>query len=311
MSAQPIRRSRPKKARKPQKRTQELWDAITLVTGEYQSMTVRQLFYQLEQRGYIPKEETAYKQVKDAAVQMRIAGVLPYAKIVDSHRERRRVLQYGDMHEALMTMHEMYRRNIWLRQHVHVEVWCEKDALSGIIEPICREYGVPYVAARGFSSLSLVYESATAIREIGKETVILYFGDHDPSGRKMGDNLEADLNRHLTDLTDPVVVVERVALNPSQIAHYGIRMRPTKKTDSRYREFTAKYGEGSAELDALPPDVLAEMVQSAIEAHIDVPAWNTEMEIEEIERKALGDIAALGWTSGTRYDASEGKGGPE
>jgi hypothetical protein len=35
---------------------------------------------------------------------------------------------------------------------VYIEIWCEKDALAGVILPVSREYDVPLMVARGFSS---------------------------------------------------------------------------------------------------------------------------------------------------------------
>jgi hypothetical protein len=129
-----------KRARKPNAETLRLWEAILTVAAEYERMSVRQLFYQLVSRGAIPKTEQAYKRVCDASNQMRIQGVLPYRKIADGHRVRHRVFVHDGIAGALASAHEMYRRNYWLDQDYHVEVWTEKDALSGIIRPICSQY---------------------------------------------------------------------------------------------------------------------------------------------------------------------------
>ena len=89
--------------------------------------------------------------------------------------------------------HLLYRRNYWISQPVHVEVWCEKDALTGVIQPVCERYGVTYVATRGFPSITLRYESARAIAATAKPARIFYFGDHDASGQRISANLEAEL----------------------------------------------------------------------------------------------------------------------
>ena len=121
-----------------------------------------------------------------------------------------------------------YRRDYWREQPRHVEVWCEKDALSGAIGPVCATYGVPYVT-RGFPSLTLLYESAHAIRGTGKPATVFYFGDHDASGHSISDCV-ASLRDFGADVT-----VERVALNPEQIDDYQLPTRPGKRTDSRTR----------------------------------------------------------------------------
>lgn len=275
-----------------------LWDAIVAVANDYERMSVRQLFYQMVSRGYVEKTEDAYKRVADASVQMRLAGVLPYRKIADGSRERRRAPAFNGMDEALANTADLYRRNHWITQFQHVEVWSEKDALSGIIYPICYEYGVPYVASRGFPSLTIRYESAQEFIRIGKPVTVFYFGDHDASGRSISDNLEGELRQHGADVT-----VIRMALEPYQVAEYRLPTRPGKKSDSRHRGFTREYGDASVELDALPPNVLSEIVRSSIESVID-EEWNRIGEIEGLEQITLDSLAEAGFQPGNAYKAA-------
>lgn len=260
------------KLRKPQKRTLEFHRAILAVTARYEQMTVRQLFYQLVAHG-LEKSEKQYKRVSDAAVQLRLSGQLPYRKIVDSSRTRRPVYQHGSMSEALSNAADIYRRNYWLEQPANVEIWCEKDALTGIIHPICQQYGVTHLAIRGFSSASLYYESATDLRRIKRPTNIYYFGDHDPSGYAISDNLEDELLEHGADVT-----VKRVGLLPHHLSEYNLPTHPAKESDSRYQGFVRKYGKAVIELDALPPDALEAMIRASIEENIDWESWNKAME---------------------------------
>jgi hypothetical protein len=67
----------------------------------------------------------------------------------------------------------MYRRDHWQAQPVHVEVWCEKDALTSILSPVCRKYGVTFATIRGFDSESLAYESANDLHATGKPSHII------------------------------------------------------------------------------------------------------------------------------------------
>ncbi len=288
--------SRPKKARKPQARSLPLREAIRAVVAEYDQMSIRQLFYQLVSRRAIEKTEAAYKRVVDVSGQMRLDGSLDYRKITDGHRTRRTVWSHNGVRAALENVHDFYRRNYWLDQPWHVEVWCEKDALTGVIQPVCNRYGVPYVATRGFPSLTLIYESAQAMLEIGKPTHVYYFGDHDASGRAISQNLEASLRAHGAN-----VQVERVALEPWQIDYFGLPTRPGKHTDSRHAKFSAEYGTASVELDALPPDQLTAMVQGVIASEIDVDAWLAAQRVEQLERITLQSIASISWQPGTRY----------
>jgi hypothetical protein len=290
-------RTSPKKARKPQQRSLALRQAIVEVARDYDRFSVRQLFYQLVARGVIEKTENAYKRVCDAAVQMRLTGSLDYRKVTDGHRERRIILAHSGLHGALQSAHEFYRRDYWREQPDHVEVWCEKDALSGVIQPIANRYGVPYVATRGFPSLTLLYESAQAIRATGKPATIFYFGDHDASGQSISACV-ARLRQFGAE-----VAVARVALNPDQVVAYRLPTRPGKRTDSRHAGFVARFGDAAVELDALPPDVLTELVEESILSMIAKERWYAVMEQERLERETLASLATAAWTPGHRYAA--------
>ncbi len=289
-------RSSPKKARKPQARSLPLREAILAVAAEYERMSLRQLYYQLVSRG-LPKTERAYKRVGDAATQLRLDHSLDYRKIVDGSRTRRPVFQHGSLGAALETAQDLYRRNYWLDQPRAVEVWCEKDALSGVIQPVCDRWGVTYVATRGFPSLTLRYESAMALRESGKPTKVYYFGDHDASGRAISANLEGELRQHGAD-----VRVVRIALEPEQIADYRLPTRPGKHSDSRQAKFAATYGAASVELDALPPSVLEWLVEDAISREVDYGRWAEAERVERLERETLASIVSIPWQPGQVYN---------
>lgn len=293
-------RTSPKKVRRPQARSLALRTAIMAIAAEYDRLSVRQLFYQLVSRGAVDKTEQAYKRTCDAAVQMRLDGTLDYRKVTDGHRSRRVVFAHAGLHDALRAAHDLYRRDYWRDQAVHVEVWSEKDALSGVIQPICDAYGAPYVATRGFPSITLLYESACAIQELGKPATIFYFGDHDASGQSISDGLERDLRHFGADVT-----VRRVALNPDQIAAYRLPTRPGKWTDSRQAGFAARFGDASVELDALPPDLLTRLVEGTILSLIDAEAWQRVAAVEALEADTLASIAVAGWVPGLRYVAPD------
>jgi len=276
-------RTSPKKARTPQAKTQAFWDAIAAIAAEYrQPMTVRQVFYQCVSRGVVEKTELNYKRVAAATVQMRLAGELPYQKIADGSRTRRTVSAYDSLRELFEESRDIFRRDLWRDQSLHVELWCEKDALSGVLQPVCEQYQVPYVATRGFPSLSLRYESARAMIDGKKPTVVLYLGDHDASGQSISNNLEPELRQHGAN-----VHVSRVALSPSQVEEWSLPTRPGKKTDSRQAGFAEQFGEASVEIDALRPDVLIDLVEQAIVAHIDPLAWERLQVIEAAEQETL------------------------
>ena len=78
---------------------------------------------------------------------------------------------------------------------VYVEVWVEKDALSGVLFEETEVYDVPLMTARGYSSLSFLHSAAEAIQDKGKPAYIYHFGDLDPSGVDAARDIETKLRR--------------------------------------------------------------------------------------------------------------------
>ena len=187
---------------------------------------------------------------------------------------------------------------------MNVEIWCEKEALLGVIAPVCDEYGVTFVAAKGFDSESLAYESAQELRELGKPTHVYYFGDHDPSGWWIANKLEQRIRDFGAD-----VRVRHMAVHPFQVEDWGLPTRQAKKSDSRLRGFLQRFGSDSCtELDAVPPNVLQGYVRHCIEAEIDQEAWARVRMGEEAERITLESMAVLNLQPGIRY-SNEHRGG--
>ena len=169
-----------------------------------------------------------------------------------------------------------------------------------MLQPVADRYGVTYVATRGFPSITLRFESAMALRQAGKPALIFYFGDHDASGQRISANLEAELRQHGADVT-----VERVALDPDQVNAYRLPTRPGKTSDSRHAAFAARFGDASVELDALPADVLTDLVEDAILSRIDRDAWHASEAVEALERRTFASLAVIDWQPGYEYGLTE------
>ena len=73
-------------------------------------------------------------------------------------------------------------------QDNYIEVWVEKDALSGVLKRITESYHIHILVNRGYSSVSAMYDSykrfSSAINR-NQKVYILYLGDFDPSGVDM------------------------------------------------------------------------------------------------------------------------------
>ena len=79
-----------------------------------------------------------------------------------------------------------------------------------------------------------------------------------------------------------------------QIEKYKCPPNPAKVTDSRAAAYIEKFGDSSWELDALPPDVLEDMLADAVKSYIDKPKMDAvitrENQIKTALRKAAGTL---------------------
>lgn len=274
----------PTRSRRTKADMQAIRDVIYEVLAEYQPMTVRQVYYQLVSRGAIDKTEAEYKTtVCRLLVEMRRAGEIPYGWIADQTRWMRR----PDTHDSLESMLELsqqtYRRALWNDQFDYVEVWLEKDALAGVLYDVTAEWDVPLMVTRGFPSVSFIYSAADAISDEERPVYIYYFGDHDPSGVAIDRFVEKEIRRHAPDCD---LTFERVAVVEDQIAEFGLQTRPTKKSDSRAKNFKGE----SVEVDAINPDTLREICRECITRHIDADQLQGTREIERAERDTLATM---------------------
>jgi hypothetical protein len=248
--------------------------------------TVRQVFYRLVSAGVIEKSEVEYKgRVCRLLAEMRRDGSLPFDWIADNTRWMRKPTSFSSVSDALRRTADFYRRALWDEQSAYVEIWLEKDALSGVLYDVTAAWDVPLMVTRGYPSLSFLYGAAYNIRQIDKPTFIYYLGDHDPSGVNIPEVVERDLRELAPECN---IIFERLAVNEDQIKSLGLLTRPTKKTDTRSKSF---HGE-SVEVDAITPATLKSMVSNAILGHIDHVAMRALAVAEQSEREILMKMVA-------------------
>lgn len=162
----------------------------------------------------------------------------------------------------------------------------------------------------------------------GQNVVILHLGDHDPSGIDMTRDIRErvqrfaytawserngyplDLDLDETDLavqleragefiTDELrsefvaepIEVRRIALNMDQVRQYNPPPNPAKITDSRAKGYIREHGRQSWELDALDPNILADLVDTHVTGIIDQDRYDQIAAKEQRERDTLSTIA--------------------
>lgn len=240
-------------------------------------MTLRQLFYRLVSAGIIEKSEKEYKgTIGRLATEMRMSGELPFEWFADNSRWMRKPISYNSLEQCLNNTIRNYRLDLWQNQKDYVEIWMEKDALTGVLIDVTSEFDVPLMVTKGYCSLSYAHEAAQTFSRLNKPTYIYYLGDFDASGKDIPRDLEAKLR---TFAPSANIHFESIAVTDKQIKDWSLPTRPSKTTDTR--KFNSKY---SVEVDAIPPKILKDLVRNVIEKHIDTHQLQ-QIKIEENSQK--------------------------
>ena len=265
----------------------ELIDQINGVIDDYASMgytlTLRQCYYQLVARGIIDNNQKVYKTTGNLINDARLAGLIDWNAIEDRTRNLRGLSHWSEPKSVIESAAYSYRRDVWLRQGYHVEVWVEKEA---------NECDVPYFCCRGYVSQSEMWAAANRFKQYqqyGKYCVLIHLGDHDPSGIDMSRDIQERLA--LFGVDKDLFDFRRIALNLDQIQTFNPPPNPAKITDSRSTSYINKFGDESWELDALEPGVLHDLIKSTVEEYEDTVESQRVRELVEKEKKVMYNVA--------------------
>lgn len=264
---------------------------INLVNGvirEYSAqgyeLTLRQAYYQLVARGYIPNNERSYKNIGALINDGRLAGLIDWNAITDRTRNIRANSHWDDPAEIISSASRQFMLDKWEDQPVYVEVWVEKDALVDVVGKACRSLDVPYFSCRGYTSQSEMWTAAQRFISQGhrEDRVIIHLGDHDPSGIDMTRDIQERLDMFGAD-----VFVSRIALTMEQIDDYNPPPNPAKITDSRCAKYIKEYGHESWELDALEPGVITKLITEHVTSYRDDSLYRRASQEESKGKKEL------------------------
>ncbi len=240
------------------------------------TLTLRQLYYQLVTKNIIPNEDRQYKKLSRVLKMGRMCGLVDWDSIEDRVRVPKRPYWVHGIQDAIEDTVANYRLDRMSGQERRVEIWLEKDALSSILYRVSAKYHIRLMVNRGYSSVSAMYEASKRLRD---KDIILYFGDHDPSGLDMVRDIEDRLFEFGKD-----VEVRPVALTMEQIRKYDPPVNPAKLSDTRSRDYIAEHGEYSWELDAIEPKELERISEEAVLDCIDIDIYNSMVDKEEEEK---------------------------
>lgn len=207
------------------------------------------------------------------------------------------LLSHWDSPEQIISaVANQYAIDKWDGQDVRPSIWVEKDALVGVVERIATELDVEYFSCRGYTSQSEMWGAAQRFiknAQNGQSTHIIHLGDHDPSGIDMSRDIEERIRMFMAHhgYGSRYFDFTRIALNQDQIDLYNPPPNPAKSTDSRFQSYMNLHGDESWELDALEPQVLADLIRAKVDEIRDDNLYAEKQEQEFHEKEQLVKVS--------------------
>jgi hypothetical protein len=198
----------------------------------------------------------------------------------------RKPRSHNSVAAALRDTAAHYRKALWNDTDAYVEIWCEKDALAGVIYPVTSLYDTPLMITRGFSSETFAYEAIAARRDDDRPYHVYYLGDFDRAGQDAARSLQEKLER-FADEECVEVNFETLALEEHQIRCEKLPTREPKRVSPADKKWPHDF---ACELDAVPPDVLRSWVEMAINVHLPQDQLKILKVAEESEREIMSKL---------------------
>lgn len=263
---------------------------VNAILAEYEAegydLSLRQLYYQMVARGYVENSQKSYKCLGDLVNNARLVGLVDWDMIKDRGRETISPPHWDSPAGIVKAAAESFALDKWEDQPHYIEVMVEKQALEGVLIPVCQTLDIRFTANKGYSSSSALYETGKRLKDYadaGKCVWLLYLGDHDPSGMDM----TRDIDERTRLFSGVPVEVKRLALNMDQVRALNPPENPAKTTDTRSEGYIRRFGSSSWELDAIEPRMLASLVTAAVEGLRDPALWEAAVARENTMRAEL------------------------
>lgn len=295
---------------RPQQKTRVLLEKVDEVFQSYADqlpLTLRQVFYILVANYGYEKTERAYGRLGNHLNMARRSRRIPFEYLRDDSLHGYFGGHYQDQ-DGFWSDVKGRARNFTLdklaNQSSSIRVHCESVGMLPQLRRVCEPYSIPVYSCSGFDSLSvkhdLMQEIMRAYGYEGKRTIVLHLGDHDPSGASIfNDGMAADVMGFLEGECENLpywkasrlVRFTRVAMLSEQAERLGVPSAPAKVTDSRSKS----WGDvPTYQLEAMPPDVLAEYLEDAILDYVDTDQLAEDRASEREHRiNILGQLRQL------------------
>jgi hypothetical protein len=258
--------------------------AILVEYAAYLPLTLRQIFYRLVGAHRYEKTEQAYERLGECLSRARRARIISMDAIRDDGGTIVRPYSWHSAEEFLDAVRDQASRLVLDRtekQKTRLVVTCEAAGMVPQLSHVANPFGITAMSSGGFESVTEKFSFAAELADQDRPTEVLDIGDHDPSGAHKYLSYAEDIQAFAHELGGEVSFT-RLAVTPEQIAQYGLPTAPPKPTDTR-----AFRGE-TCQAEALAPDVLANILRTAIEERIDRRALDRVLARERRIRRELG-----------------------
>ncbi len=253
------------------KKVLERFAVLEKAYGEEGSMTVRRCFYILVGKNLIKNSTGSYQLLSQHLVKARELGVVDWNLITDRHRTFLKRYTSNCFEDAFEEVCKDYRKNSMLLQDNYVEVWVEKDAVSGVIYEFTYGLDVPLFVGKGFSSVTYLKKASDRFASQDKPCTILYVSDFDPEGEFFPKKVVEKLEKYGSDN----FTVKKIALTKKQIkenklpSNLDFTIKPKHLLKKYVQDFVNDNGEIQIELDALSNKVLLSIIEKELKKLID------------------------------------------
>ena len=307
--------------------------AKAIVESYNTGVTLRQLFYRLvslkeDERGRIPNTYSMYTALAHNTAEARYAGTFP--DLIDQRRSIRQRGSWSSPRASILASRRFYNRDRTEGQPYQIWLGSEK---GGLVNQLYNWFGfdmcLPIIALSGQCSKPYIDQITRQIHHDGRPAVLLYAGDHDPTGwsiiQNFVDRTGFWVNHELPDFdtsTMPVFLGRkrghakawkdipnfnryrkyRVALTPEQCDEHDLPRNPAKEKDPNMDNFLRNFGHTltadevddglgvQVEVDALEPPLLRQLFTDAVERYWDADAYRAVLADEDDDITELDRI---------------------
>ena len=270
----------------PERTTLALLDQVQGVFDEYVDhlpLTIRQIFYRLVGAHDYEKTERAYQRLVEHLNRARRARIIPMDVIRDDGGTISEPGHWDSAEQFVATIRAMaksFTLDHSTGQKTRLVAICEAGGMVPQLERVAHPFGVTVLSGGGFDSLTDEHKFAAALAGHDRLTVVLHIGDHDPSGVSMFLAFLEDVEAFTRELGGQATFT-RLAVTPAQIQHYRLPTAAPKEGDK------FAFAGQTCQAEALPPDVLASILRTALEERVDQRVLDRVLRQERRIRREL------------------------